>query len=44
MKGPRPAHVDVGLVERLEHLDEVGAFPLREDGGAGGGAETRDRR
>lgn len=30
MKGSRPAHVDVGLVERLKYFDEVGAFPLRE--------------
>lgn len=30
MEGPRPAGVDVGLVERLKHLDEVGALPLEE--------------
>lgn len=30
MKGSCPAHVHVGLVKRLKHLDEVGAFPLRE--------------
>lgn len=41
MKGSRPAHVDVGLVEGLKHLDEVGTFPLKEQRHVRGGEPHR---
>lgn len=28
MEGSCPAHIDVGLVEGLQHFDKVGALPL----------------